>query len=349
MVTFVPRRRARRRGERRPSGDRHVYAALDLGTNNCRLLVARPQGRDFRVIDSYSRIVRLGEGLQANGTLSDDAIGRTIAALQVCVGKMQRRGVTRARSIATEACRQAANCDEFLGRVTDETGLEIEIISTREEAQLAVMGCAPLLRPDAAHAIVFDIGGGSTEVMWLGIDDRGQPELLDCMSLPFGVVNMAEIYGGHEVTLGGYAEMITDVRRQLAPFEAANGIATEIEAGRVQMLGTSGTVTTLAGIHLRLTKYQRSVVDGTTLTFDQVKDVSLQLRDMNYRQRLAHPCIGNDRADLVVPGCAVLAAICELWPVGSVRVADRGLREGILFTLMGTDRGVHRPIGRDVA
>ena len=322
------------------SGNEPVYGALDLGTNNCRLLVARPDGRSFEVIDSFSRIVRLGEGLQASGRLSEAAIERTIAALHVCAAKLRRRGVTRLRSVATEACRLAANCDDFVARVEDETGLRLEIINTAEEARLAASGCAPLLRRDQDRALVFDIGGGSSEVMWIAVPPDGQggaPEVLDSVSVPWGVVKMAERWGGDTITPAVYAAMVEEIRNHLVPFEARHRIGREIVARRVQMQGSSGTVTTLAGIHLALPRYQRSAVDGQFLSFAQVSAVTDRLRSMDYGARAAHPCVGPERADLVVAGCAILAAICLLWPIGVLRVADRGVREGILFSLMAAD------------
>ncbi|MCK6454033.1 MAG: Ppx/GppA family phosphatase [Alphaproteobacteria bacterium] len=339
-----------------------VFAALDLGTNNCRLLVARPREDGFRVIDAFSRIVRLGEGLGANGALSEPAMGRTIEALKVCASKIQRRGVTHARHVATEACRRASNCQDFVERVRAETGLVLEIITSREEAELALAGCAPLLDPLRSHALVFDIGGGSTELLWLkvgvrrapaddpaGLPNIGAPrptdgrsawgstlalEPIDWISLPLGVVGLSERCGPDRPLAAWYEETAGEVAAMLAPFERRHGIARLIAEGAVQMLGSSGTVTTLAGVNLRLPRYDRSFVDGTYLAFDDIDRVSRRLAAMTGEERAGLPCIGRDRADLVVAGCAILDAICRTWPVGSLRVADRGVREGILMGLM---------------
>ena len=313
-----------------------TFAALDLGTNNCRLLVARGTGRSFRVIDAFSRIVRLGEGLAASGVLSEAAMARAIEALKICAGKVARRKVTRARYVATEACRRAANCAEFVERVHSDTGFAIEIISTDEEARLVVAGCAPLLDRRIPYACVFDIGGGSTELVWLRVprDPRAPPRVEGFVSLPHGVVTLSDRYGGHEVTAATYDAMVAEMRAAILPFEERHGIAGRIARGEVQMLGSSGTVTTLAGIHLKLPRYNRSMVDGSVLGFDSVREVSQRLAGMSYAARAAHPCIGGDRADLVLAGCAILEAICLLWPVGRLRVADRGIREGILLGLL---------------
>jgi exopolyphosphatase/guanosine-5'-triphosphate,3'-diphosphate pyrophosphatase len=313
------------------------YAALDLGTNNCRLLVARPAGSGFRVVDAFSRIIRLGEGLAASGVLSEDAMARALDALKICADKIAARRVAAGRYVATEACRQAANCGAFLSRVREEIGIEIEIISSTEEARLVVAGCAPLLNPRVPYAIVFDIGGGSTEIVWLrlwGGGNRGGPEILGSMSLPFGVVTMTDRFGGTEVSPTTYRAMVADTVAALAPFERDHDIQRHLRTGRVQMLGSSGTVTTLAGIHLALPRYTRALVDGSLLTFEQISVVSTHLAGLDLAGRAANPCIGRERADLVLSGCAILDAICVTWPVGRLRVADRGVREGILFDLM---------------
>jgi exopolyphosphatase/guanosine-5'-triphosphate,3'-diphosphate pyrophosphatase len=313
------------------------YAALDLGTNNCRLLVARPTRSGFRVVDAFSRIVRLGEGLAASGVLSEDAMARTLDALKICADKIAARRVATGRYVATEACRQAANCGAFLARVREETGIEIEIISSTEEARLVVAGCAPLLDPRIPYAIVFDIGGGSTEIVWLrlwGGGNRGRPEILGSMSLPFGVVTLTDRFGGAEVSPATYRAMVAEAAAALAPFERDHDIQRHVRTGRVQMLGSSGTVTTLAGIHLALPRYTRALVDGSVLTFGQISVVSAHLAGLDLAGRAANPCIGHERADLVLSGCAILDAICATWPVGRLRVADRGVREGILFDLM---------------
>jgi exopolyphosphatase/guanosine-5'-triphosphate,3'-diphosphate pyrophosphatase len=315
-----------------------VYAALDLGTNNCRLLVARGAGAGFRVIDAFSRIVRLGEGLGASGSLSEAAMERTLAALKVCAAKIAHRGVTRARYVATEACRKAANCDDFLARVRQTTGIAIETITTDEEARLAVAGCAPLLDRRQPYAIVFDIGGGSTELVWvrLGAPPAGGTEILGSISLPFGVVTFTERYGGDVISPDAYAAMVQEARDAMSAFARRFDIGKGLAGGGVQMLGSSGTVTTLGGIHLNLPRYIRSVVDGSMLNFAAIEAISARLAAMSCTEREAYPCIGTDRADLVVAGCAILAAICALWPVGQLRVADRGIREGILLSLLAT-------------
>jgi len=313
-------------------------AALDLGTNNCRLLVAQPAGMGFRVVDAFSRIVRLGEGLAATGALSKEAIARTLDALKVCADKIAFRRIASGRYVATEACRRAANCEEFLARVREETALDIEIISTVEEARLVVSGCAPLLNPRIPYAVVFDIGGGSTEIVLVRLEGgrdrrRRRPHILGSMSLPLGVVTLTDRFGG-EVSPATYRAMVEEAAACLVPFERGYRIRRHIRTGRIQMLGSSGTVTTLAGIHLALPRYIRALVDGSSLTFGQIAAVSAHLAGLDLAGRAASPCVGRERADLVLSGCAILGAICETWPVGRLRVADRGVREGILFDLI---------------
>jgi len=330
-----------------PGGDRATYAALDLGTNNCRLLVARPTGDSFRVIDAFSRIIRLGEGISASGRISDAAIERAVEALSICRDKMTNRGVTRARLIATEACRTAVNGGEFRARITEEVGLDLEIIDRETEAELAATGCTPLLDPDAEGVILFDIGGGSSELVRLGRSApcrRGPPlpEIKAWASMPVGVVTLAERHGGHDVTREVYEAMVQEVAGHLAPFVAANDFPA---VDRMHLLGTSGTVTTIAGVHLELRRYDRRRVDGCWMSDTEASVVVERLIDMSYEERVANPCIGSERADLVLAGCAILEAIRREFPCRRLRVADRGLREGMLLQMMRADGVWGRPPG----
>ncbi|MBI3505416.1 MAG: Ppx/GppA family phosphatase [Proteobacteria bacterium] len=312
-----------------------MFAALDLGTNNCRLLVARRSGEGFRVVDAFSRIVRLGEGLSRDNLLSEPAMARSIEALHVCASKLRRREHVHFRGVATEACRRAHNGMTFLSRVRDETGLMLEPIAPAEEANLALAGCAPLLDTDRPNAIVFDIGGGSTEVMWLARGDGGGGwRIVDFVSMPCGVVPVSERFGPGVVAPQVYEEMVLEIAAGLADLDMRHSIAARVAAGDVDMLGTSGTVTTLSGLAMGLARYQRDRVDGSSLDFDAMRRHSLELASQDFETRARHPCIGRERADLVVAGCAVLEGICRRWPVGRLRVADRGLREGILLGMM---------------
>lgn len=326
-----------------------VYGALDLGTNNCRLLLARPTRRGFRVVDAFSRIIRLGEGVSQSGRLSDEAMSRTMDALRVCANKLERSRVERARLVATEACRIATNGEEFLGQVRDRLGLDIEILSREAEACLAVAGCASLIDGAVDYVLVFDIGGGSSELIWLDLTKRrllGRPtvdrgEAQACMaawtSLPVGVVTLAERFGGRHVTPDVFEDMVSYVSEMLEPFETEHRFKDRIAKSPAHLLGTSGTVTTVAGILLKLPRYDRNQVDGSWLKVNEAQDVTYSLLNRSYEERVAEPCIGRDRADLVLAGCAILEALIRVWPCDRLRVADRGLREGILSTLMGED------------
>jgi exopolyphosphatase / guanosine-5'-triphosphate,3'-diphosphate pyrophosphatase len=313
-----------------------VYGALDLGTNNCRLLLAKPSPSGFTVVDAFSRIVRLGEGASQTGRLSDLAMNRTIDALRVCANKLIWRKVTRRRLIATEACRAAENGLEFIERVHAETGLRLEIIDRETEARLAVAGAEPLIESGARKILVFDIGGGSTELMWLEYDGS-RYVIGEWISLPAGVVTIAEEFGGVEVTPASFQTMRNYVMSLLGPFisriASRNGGSVDAD----HLLGTSGTVTTIAGVQMGLRRYDRSRVDGSWLTQLDIDDVVAKLLAMNYEERAASPCIGRDRADLVLGGCAILEEIRRAFPAQRLRVADRGLREGILAHLMKED------------
>jgi exopolyphosphatase/guanosine-5'-triphosphate,3'-diphosphate pyrophosphatase len=314
------------------------YAALDLGTNNCRLLVAEPVRDGFRVVDAFSRIVRLGEGVRATGRLSEAAMERALDALHVCANKIRRQRAHRVRGIATDACRRACNGREFLDRVERETGLGFEIISPREEASLALDGCFSLVEPSARRALIFDIGGGSTELSFVAIDENGACQPINWISLPFGVVTLAEDHGGDEVSRETFETMIERVASRLGELEADAAIAAAIDRDEMQVVGTSGTVTTLAGLHLGLPAYDRRQVDGICLSFHETESVCERLLALDGKGRAALPCVGAERADLVLAGCAILLAIQRRWPVGQLHVADRGLREGVLLRLMADDR-----------
>jgi exopolyphosphatase / guanosine-5'-triphosphate,3'-diphosphate pyrophosphatase len=313
-----------------------VYAALDLGTNNCRLLIACPFGDSFRVVDSFSRIIRLGEGVSATGCISDAAIERAIAALSICRDKIELRKARRLRLIATEACRAASNADGFRDRVAAETGIRLEVIDRETEAALAVIGCSPLLDPKGNGAILFDIGGGSTELVRIERDPADKPckpRIKAWMSIPLGVVTLAEHHGGRDVTKESYARMVEEVAGHIAPFAAEHGG----DIGGMHLLGTSGTVTTLAGIHLNLARYDRRRVDGVWMEDTDITATINRLLGMSYQDRANNNCISADRADLVLAGCAILDAIRQAFPLPRLRVADRGLREGMLVEMMRED------------
>ena len=342
------------------SGDRHdshllrgfpiqrsAYAAIDLGTNNCRLLIARPAGDNFVVVDAFSRVVRLGEGLAQTGKLSQEAMDRALGALQVCAEKLRRRNVQLARSVATEACRRASNGMDFIERVREETGIAFDVISAREEARLAVLGCHILLEPGIGPALIFDIGGGSTELVLIE-SGPAVPRILDWISVPWGVVSLTETFG-HEgpdeaARLARYARMRAAVADSFAAFaervagKRAEGAATARDDGSgdggLRLLGTSGTVTTLASLHLDLLQYDRRAVDGLIVPACSMRDISSRLSAMSPVERRELPCIGRERADLVVAGCAILETILDLWPAERLGVADRGIREGILRSLI---------------
>lgn len=336
--TFVPRRRYT------TSGQSDVFAALDLGTNNCRLMIATRATNGFRVVDSFSRIVRLGEGLQHTGVLGEEAMERTLEALRMCAGRLARRPLAGLRAVATEACRRARNGGVFLERIRRETGIDLQIISAREEAELAVESCAGLLfgqgmaRPHSSagaepqRGLLVDIGGGSTEIAWVRLDHkRRKHDVIGYISLPVGVITLAEqFYHRHPDV---YRTMVTHVREHLETFETTHRIRREIVSGQVRVVGTSGTVTTLASLDLDLPRYTRWAVDGYALSVNAARGAIGRLHRMGREGMNVHPCIGQERAAYVMPGCAIFDAFLSLWP-SEVVVADRGLRDGLLLRMM---------------
>jgi exopolyphosphatase / guanosine-5'-triphosphate,3'-diphosphate pyrophosphatase len=324
--------RHRRQGPVEPA-----YAALDLGTNNCRLLAGRPIGGSLRIVDSFSRIVRLGEGIGQCGRLDEAAIERTIAALRICAGKIRRLNVRRTRNVATEACRRADNGADFLARVETETGLAFETITADEEARLTVAGCVPMFEVEKPYVLMFDIGGGSTEITWIRHRGGKNPQILATRSLPEGVMTIAEKHGSGRLNPDAMGEISERIDAELEGLDAAHAIADHVGKGEVLFLGTSGTVTTLGGVHLGLRRYDRSKVDGMNIPITAINRLIESMATLDEAQRARIPCIGRQRAGLMVAGCTLLSAILSRWPAASLRIADRGIREGILFELMAGD------------
>ncbi|MEO7564230.1 MAG: Ppx/GppA phosphatase family protein [Sphingomicrobium sp.] len=322
--------------QQRRDHQRHTYGAIDLGTNNCRLLIARPNGNNISVIDAFSRVVRLGEGLAQSGELAGDAMDRAVAALGICADKLKRRNVSLSRSVATEACRRATNGAHFAERVRVETGIALDIIPPQEEARLAVLGCHKLLEAGDGPALIFDIGGGSTELILIDQDD-GVPRIRSWFSAPWGVVSLTESEGREALEgpdrIKAYKRMRERARHAFVHFAAM----LPEERDGIRLLGTSGTVTTLASVHLALPSYDRRAVDGLHIPTEAMQKISDMIAGMDYDERTSLPCIGSDRADLVVAGCAILEAIIEIWPAKNLGIADRGIREGILRSLMARD------------
>ncbi|PHR54640.1 MAG: exopolyphosphatase [Robiginitomaculum sp.] len=347
--------KSRQRSGRQSSSGKKLYAALDLGTNNCRLLIATPTGGQFRVVDGFSRIVRLGEGLDESGKLSDPAMERAFEALKVCAHKLAKTKVKRVRAVATQACRTAINGSDFIERVRQDIGLSLKIISTEEEARLALRGCMDLFDHECEAALVIDIGGGSTEISWVqlaGIPDvqtQKRPpyaRLQSWVSLDLGVVTMAERFPEREDREQWFEDMCNHAREKIAKFEGANEFRSIFAEGRTHHVGTSGAVTSLGGLHLNLARYQRAKVDGLWLSDTDTVNATQRLLSKNLEERAAEPCIGGERADLVLAGCAILQAIQLEWPSSRIRVADRGLREGLLLSMMAFDRKKRGPRGR---
>ena len=342
------RRRARYKrgggsGARPRRRQANVYAALDLGTNNCRLLIAKDSGDAFKIIDSYSRVVRLGQGLAATGTLSDESMNAAVEAIAVCAAKMKAKRVKRWRCIATEACRRASNGEAFLQRVKDETGLSLEVISPRVESRLAVMGCLNLVDTSKDVALVIDIGGGSTELSWVDVRKLGKdqakrrlhrPPISAWASLPIGVVTLSELVPEIDDKTLWYDTLRDVVREKIKEQGCETRFTNLFQQGRGHLIGTSGTITSLAGIHLNLPFYQRAKVDGLWLRTADAVSVARDMGSRTLEDRAKEPCIGNDRASLLVAGRAIIDVLCEMWPSKMIRVADRGLREGMLIGLM---------------
>ncbi len=333
------------------SGKRPVYGALDLGTNNCRMLIASPQKDGFRIFDAFSHMVRLGEGVEQNGIISEAATMRAVEALKICAEKMDRRKVTLMRSVGTEALRMAENAGEFIDHIWNETGLAIDIISPREEARLVMLGCQGLMEPELDHSLVFDIGGGSTETVFVqntkgkaggdGEENRSvTAKMLDWLSVPYGVVRLSERLGAGGLEPGKFDELKAEIIRSIAAFTSRIDISRRVTDGKIQLLGSSGTITTLAGLELGLPAYDRSIVDGARIRTESLARLAREVALADHETRVGLACIGEERADLIVPGCVILCALLEIWPGEYITVADRGIREGILRAMIESEAHV---------
>lgn len=311
------------------------YAAIDLGTNSCRLVIATPTPSSFRIVETFSKITRLGEGIIKDNELSRPAIKRTVGALKVCAGVLAEYApIYRYRYVATAACRRALNCADFIEGVKRETGLNIEIISSKEESRLAVVGCIPLLNRSIKRALVFDIGGGSTEISLARVTNSGKSFIEGFVSLPYGVVTISEAFPSQEMTNLAYNTIIERTHKILSEFEEKYNIMESVRNQDIQVIGTSGTVTVLGAVHLNLPRYNRSAVDGLSITKQDIDRAIAKIKRLGDDGRKKHPCIGTQKADLTMAGCAIIEALCSFWPISEITVADRGIREGILLDLM---------------
>jgi exopolyphosphatase/guanosine-5'-triphosphate,3'-diphosphate pyrophosphatase len=332
-----------------------LYAALDLGTNSCRMLIAQPRGSQFLVVDSFSKTVQLGAGLEASGRLSRASMGRTVQALRICQKKIEKHGVRRMRLVATEACRRARNARDFIRQVKRETGLSLEVIPPEEEARLAVISCAPLVSPRTEQLLVVDIGGGSTELVWIdlsGVEPEDRPRaimglhsgfhaqgeraarVVDWISVPLGVATLKDQFIDVDDDSARFALMSWFFEEQLANFSPYNA---ENPREGFQIVGTSGTVTTVAASFLGLRRYDRTKVDGLLMTSDQIDTVIRDYLSLGPEGRRTDPRIGRDRHALIMSGAAILQALMRIWPTDRLSVADRGLREGLLYAQMSAD------------
>ncbi len=323
------------------------YAAIDLGTNSCRLVIATPTPSSFRIVETFSRITRLGEGIIKDNELSHPAIKRTIGALKVCAGVLAEYApIYKGRYVATAACRRAVNCKEFIDAVKRETGLNIEIISSKEESRLAVVGCIPLLNRSIKRALVFDIGGGSSEISLARVTNSGKTFIEGFVSLPYGVVTISEAFPAQEMTDLAYDTIIERTHKILSEFEEKYQISEAIRNQEIQIIGTSGTVTVLGAVHLNLPRYNRSAVDGLSISRQDIERAIAKIKRMGDEGRRKHACIGAQKADLTMAGCAIIEALCSFWPIAEITVADRGIREGILLDLMHSQNANRKPMNK---
>ena len=339
MIKTAKRQNSDWRPKTTDDENKSVYAAIDLGTNSCRLILASPTPTSFHVIETFSKVTRLGEGIINDNELSNVAIKRTIGALKVCAGILNEYApIRRMRFVATAACRRAKNCDAFVNLAKRETGLVPEIISTQEESRLAVVGCMPLLNRNIKRMLVFDIGGGSSEISLARVSNSGRVFIEGYVSLPYGVVTVSEAFETGGMTKLEYSTVVERTQKIIKEFDEKYNIYEGIKNQEIQVIGTSGTVTVLGAVYLNLSRYNRSAVDGISISGPDMAKVIDKIKRIGHEGRCKHPCIGVQKSDLTIAGCAIIEAMCTFWPVSEITVADRGIREGILLDMMHSQK-----------
>lgn len=298
-------------------------ATIDLGSNTVRLLVADVEGPGrWRVVAEHQTVTRLGEGLAATGALGEVPMARTLAVVRDYVARGAALGATETRIVATSAVREAANGSVFAAAVERATGWRVRVVSGEDEARLTLLGVRHGVGPLAGPVVVFDIGGGSTEYI---LADGEQVRAT--ASLRLGVVPLAERYPFPErVDRSRYAALLREVMRQLA-----RELPAEILSARpAHLVGTAGTVTTLAALDLGLPRYDAGRVQGHRLSRAAIERLGARLGSLTVGERAALPCLEPGRADLIVPGVAIVMATLDCLGVDGLTVSDSGLREGIL-------------------
>ena len=296
------------------------FAAIDLGSTNCRLVIVDIIEDKYKIICSFSEILNLGRNLSFSNEFNDEIIEKTIEIFKIISQKLKYYNVLSYRCVATEACRQSINSDELVKRIHERTNIEIEIIPSKEEARLCLKSCLNHNVNLNDFNLVFDIGGGSTEIIIF--DSIYSNKDFDFLSIPIGVINFSE-----KVSLFKTEKVLGQLEKQMMFFSKKKKIHNE----PISIIGSCGTVTTLCAIHLKLNYYQKSLVDNTLLEIEDLKQTCNFVKRLSSEEKEKHPCIGPQRINLLDNGILILEKILESWPVKRILVSDRGLREGIIL------------------
>lgn len=306
-----------------------VFASIDLGTNTVRLLVVTGNSKGFTTLHSNQLITRLGEGLSHSGILKDIAMERTIKAVLDFKREASKYSPFAIWVAATSAVREAKNRNEFIEKIREVTGLELEVIPWEEEARRTLLGVFSGLDGNIKKAIVFDIGGGSTEYI-LTVDKR----LVKSVGTALGVVHLSEKYirkdpvdDGELIILESViTNKIRNVKSQLHDV-----LCTMHD---VRLIGTAGTVTTIAALDLNLHPYDPAKVNGYVLNIENVKEILKKLKNMTLEERRNIPALESGREDLIIPGAVIVIKTMEIFGFNEMIVSDYGLREGIILAKM---------------
>lgn len=307
------------------------FAAIDLGSRNCRTIVGcQSKAGAFEYIETYSKSVSLADGVAASKKLSRKSMDRTIEALAFCSKVLSRYAGLTYLAVATDAMRRAENASVFIKRVKRELGLIISIITPQEEAYYAALGCIEVLSLETEIFVVFDIGGGSSEIALCRQKSDKDIELIDSLSIPYGVINLLE--SKDHLTFSGYSNLVQKISDLSRDF--LNQYATTLDfVNNFQCIGTSGTTTTVAALNMNLRFYDREKINDSILQFSEILKTVHYVQSLSEDERKLHPYISQSNEDLVLGGLTILEGIVRGLPASTITVTDRGVRDGVVYAL----------------
>ena len=295
-----------------------ITAAIVIGSYNCRIIIVN-NSPNIKILKTISVATNLIKNLSYSNEFTHKNIKKTVRCLTMFSRKMLEYNVTKYRCVATEACRQVINSDFFIGEVKKKTGLSVEIISVNEEAQLCFQSCKKYIERMNNEGILFDIGGGSTEISFFDVKN----EKFETSSIPLGVINLSE-----KINLHGKNKITFQMKRYFQSLKS--NLSNQIDPGF--SIGSCSTVSTLSAIHLNLTTFDRKKIEGLLLDVDEIMKIINNLRNLKVNEMLKHPCI-RKKYPLLLNGMEILEKILENFPIKQILVSQSGLTGGMIENL----------------